>query len=119
MGGLAPPDCWRTGRPETRARAITAMHDAPQTAWSLEALAAQAGMSRRASPPRSKTRWASRRATILADWRMNVSCTLLRQGVRWRWWLTASLRHGNQGIAILENSSEILFLIAYHLNEFR
>ena len=37
LAGLADPKL---------ARAITAMHDAPQTAWSLEALAAKAGMSR-------------------------------------------------------------------------
>ena len=71
LAGLADPKL---------ARAITAMHDAPQTAWSLEALAAQAGMSRARFAAAFKDAVGVTPGDYLADWRMNVSCTLLKQG---------------------------------------
>ena len=71
LAGLADPKL---------ARAITAMHDAPQTAWSLEALAAKAGMSRARFAAAFKDAVGVTPGDYLADWRMNVSCTLLKQG---------------------------------------
>ena len=68
LAGLADPKL---------ARAITAMHDAPQTAWSLEALAAKAGMSRARFAAAFKDAVGVTPGDYLADWRMNVSCTLL------------------------------------------
>lgn len=71
LAGLADPKL---------ARAIVAMHDAPHTAWSLETLAAQAGMSRARFAAAFKDTVGVTPGDYLADWRMNVSCTLLRQG---------------------------------------
>lgn len=71
LAGLADPKL---------ARAIVAMHDAPHTAWSLETLAAQAGMSRARFAAVFKDTVGVTPGDYLADWRMNVSCTLLRQG---------------------------------------
>ena len=62
------------------ARAMTAMHDAPQTAWSLAALAAKAGMSRARFAAAFKDAVGVTPGDYLADWRMNVSCTLVKQG---------------------------------------
>lgn len=71
LAGLADPKL---------ARAITAMHDAPQTAWSLEGLAATAGMSRARFAAAFKETVGVTPGDYLADWRMNVSCTLLKEG---------------------------------------
>lgn len=71
LAGLADPKL---------ARAITAMHDAPQTAWSLETLAEQAGMSRARFAVAFKDTVGVTPGDYLADWRINVSCTLLKQG---------------------------------------
>jgi len=72
MGGLADPRL---------ARAIAAMHGAPGRPWTLDTLAAEAGMSR--------ARFAARFAEVvqtppgdyLAGWRMTVAQQLLRQGL--------------------------------------
>lgn len=71
LGGLADPRL---------ARALTAMHEAPRRAWSLEDLASLAGMSR--------TRFAARFAAVvgrtpidyLTIWRMTVARQLLAKG---------------------------------------
>lgn len=71
LAGLADPKL---------ARAITAMHDAPQNNWSLDSLAAEAGMSRARFAAAFKDTVGVTPGDYLADWRINVSCTLLKQG---------------------------------------
>jgi AraC-like DNA-binding protein len=72
LAGLADPKL---------ARAITAMHDAPHTAWSLVTLAAQAGMSRARFASAFKDILGITPGDYLMEWRINVSCTLLKQGM--------------------------------------
>lgn len=71
LAGLADPKL---------ARAITAMHDTPQTAWTIETLAVRAGMSRARFAAAFKETVGVTPGDYLADWRINVSCTLLKQG---------------------------------------
>jgi AraC-like DNA-binding protein len=71
LAGLADPKL---------ARAITAMHDAPHEAWSLATLAARAGMSRARFAAVFKETLGVTPGDYLTDWRINVCCSLLRQG---------------------------------------
>jgi AraC-like DNA-binding protein len=71
VSGLADPQL---------ARALTAMHDDPQTAWSLESLADLAGMSRSAFAGRFKRVVGVAPAEYLSDWRMALAKKQLSQG---------------------------------------
>lgn len=62
------------------ARAISAMHDAPGNAWSLETLAMQAGMSRARFSAVFKDTVGITPGDYLVNWRINLSCSLLKQG---------------------------------------
>lgn len=62
------------------ARALTAMHERPGDAWSLEALAREAGMSRSAFAAAFKAALGTTPATYLLRWRVSVAQTLLRAG---------------------------------------
>lgn len=61
-------------------KAITAMHDAPATAWTLERLAAVAGMSRARFAARFRELVGETPAAYLADWRVSLAQTLLAAG---------------------------------------
>lgn len=71
VSGLADPQL---------ARALTAMHERPQTAWSLESLADLAAMSRSAFAGRFKKVVGVAPAEYLADWRMALAKKQLSQG---------------------------------------
>jgi len=71
VSGLADPHL---------ARALTAMHEQPQRAWSLETLAQQASLSRSAFANRFKKVVGVAPADYLADWRMTLAKKQLRQG---------------------------------------
>lgn len=71
LAGLADPRL---------ARAISAMHEAPAQDWSLEALADRAGMSRARFAARFREVVGQTPGHYLAAWRINVACSLLRQG---------------------------------------
>ena len=62
------------------ARALTAMHEKPGTAWSLEAMARQAGLSRSAFAARFKEIVGETPANYLADWHMAIAKGHLRNG---------------------------------------
>lgn len=62
------------------ARALTAMHETPGIAWSLEAMAHRAGMSRSAFAARFKDVIGVTPAEYLSDWRMAIAKSLLRTG---------------------------------------
>ena len=62
------------------ARALTALHDAPGAPWTLETMAARAGMSRTAFSARFKQVVETTPADYLADWRMALAKTALRHG---------------------------------------
>jgi AraC-like DNA-binding protein len=72
VSGLADPQL---------ARALTAMHESPHTPWSLQALAAQAGMSRSAFANRFKQVVGLAPADYLTDWRMTLAKKQLQQGL--------------------------------------
>ena len=61
-------------------RAIAAMHDAPREPWTLESLAACAGMSRARFAAHFREVVGLTPGQYLTDWRVNVSCTLLKAG---------------------------------------
>ena len=71
VSGLADPQL---------ARALTAMHEGPQTPWSVETLADQAGMSRSAFASRFKKVVGMGPADYLTDWRMALAKKQLHQG---------------------------------------
>ena len=71
VSGLADPQL---------ARAQTAMHERPQTSWSLESLADLAAMSRSAFAGRFKKVVGVAPAEYLADWRMALAKKQLSQG---------------------------------------
>jgi AraC family transcriptional regulator, alkane utilization regulator len=60
--------------------AITAIHDEPQAAWSLERLAAQAGMSRTLFANRFRETVGCTPGYYLQRWRIGLAQKLLRQG---------------------------------------
>lgn len=62
------------------ARALVALHAAPQDDWTLSRMAAVAGMSRSAFAEAFKSVTGTTPATYLTDWRLTVASTLLRAG---------------------------------------
>jgi AraC-like DNA-binding protein len=62
------------------ARVLTALHERPGEAWSLEAMAQQAGMSRSAFAAEFKAALGSTPADYLLRWRISLAQTRLRGG---------------------------------------
>lgn len=62
------------------AKAITAMHDKPEQAWSLDMLARTAGMSRARFAASFRGTVGTPPLDYLTDWRISVAQTLLRRG---------------------------------------
>lgn len=62
------------------ARALVALHAAPQDDWTLARMAAVAGMSRSAFAEAFKAVTGTTPAAYLTDWRLTVASTLLRAG---------------------------------------
>lgn len=62
------------------ARALVAVHGAPQDDWTLARMAGIAGMSRSAFAEAFKTVTGTTPAAYLTDWRLTVASTLLRAG---------------------------------------
>ena len=71
LAGLADPRL---------ARAITAMHEAPAQAWSLDDLADQAGMSRTRFAAHFRGVTGTTAVDYLTRWRMTVAQNLMRRG---------------------------------------
>jgi AraC-like DNA-binding protein len=71
IAGLADPQL---------ARALTAIHERPGEAWSLEAMAAAAGLSRSAFAQRFHRIIGQTPADYLARWRIALACRGLREG---------------------------------------
>ncbi|MCU7374185.1 AraC family transcriptional regulator [Paucibacter sp. O1-1] len=70
-----------TGLADPRlARALVALHEDPGAAWSLAAMAERAGMSRSAFAAHFKAVLAQTPAHYLADWRLTLAQSRLRQG---------------------------------------
>ena len=61
-------------------RALTALHDAPAQDWSLDRLAAQAGMSRTVFANRFRETVGCTPGTYVQRWRIGLAQKLLRQG---------------------------------------
>ncbi len=61
-------------------KALTAMHERPEQAWSLEALAQAAGMSRARFAASFRDTVGTPPLDYLTDWRISVAQTLLRRG---------------------------------------
>ncbi len=72
LSGLADPRL---------SKAINAMHERPAEPWSLESLAGLAGMSRARFAANFRTAVGVPPLSYLADWRLGVARTLLRQGL--------------------------------------
>lgn len=62
------------------AKALIALHEAPDADWSLERMAATAGMSRSAFAAAFKTATGTTPAAYSLDWKLNVATSLLRAG---------------------------------------
>ena len=62
------------------AKAITAMHDKPQTHWTLDTLAQRAGMSRARFASLFKSVVGTTPGDYLSTWRMGLARNLLRSG---------------------------------------
>lgn len=71
MAGLGDP---------ALARALTGLHEHPGQAWTLEAMAQQAGMSRSAFAARFKAVVGTTPADYLTDWRLALAKVQLRRG---------------------------------------
>ncbi len=71
LAGLADPRL---------ARALVALHEQPGAPWSLAAMAQEAGMSRSAFAAAFKEAVGQTPANYLADWRLSLAQTQLRQG---------------------------------------
>ena len=71
LAGLADPRL---------AKAITAMHESPEHAWSLDELARTAGMSRARFAAGFRETVGTPPLDYLTDWRVSVAQTLLRRG---------------------------------------
>lgn len=71
IAGLADP---------ALARTLTALHEKPGDAWSLEAMAQQAGMSRSAFAARFKSTVGQTPADYLVDWRLSIAQSHLLRG---------------------------------------
>jgi len=66
---------------ERLARALVALHESPGGAWTLEAMAAEAGLSRSAFAARFKALMGQGPAEYLAHWRVALAQGLLREGL--------------------------------------
>jgi AraC-like DNA-binding protein len=77
--GLAPGLLSGLSHPKL-ARVLTALHEHPAQAWSLEAMAATAGMSRSAFAATFKACLDETPADYLARWRVSLAQSLLREG---------------------------------------
>lgn len=73
LSGLAHPKL---------ARALTALHERPGKAWSLEAMALEAGMSRSAFAAEFKAMLGVTPAEYLLQWRVAIAQSMLRSGAR-------------------------------------
>ncbi len=62
-------------------RALVSLHESPSKVWSLEELAAVAGMSRTAFANRFKSTVGVTPGQYLLEWRMGLAQKLLREGV--------------------------------------
>lgn len=62
------------------AKALVALHDAPGEAWTLPRMAERAGMSRSAFAAAFKSHVGEGPAEYLAQWRLSIAQTRLRQG---------------------------------------
>jgi AraC-like DNA-binding protein len=62
------------------AKALIAVHEAPDADWTLERMAASAGMSRSAFAAAFKTATGTTPAAYSLDWKLNVATSLLRTG---------------------------------------
>jgi AraC-like DNA-binding protein len=62
------------------ARAMVAVHGAPGAAWTLDAMAVQAGMSRSAFAAAFKQIVGQTPADYVVDWRVSLAQTRLREG---------------------------------------
>jgi AraC-like DNA-binding protein len=62
------------------AKALTAMHEAPSEAWSIERLAEVSGMSRTAFATKFKEKVGQSPAQYLADWRLTLVQSRLKEG---------------------------------------
>lgn len=72
-----------TGLADARlARALVAMHERPGAPWTLAGLAAEAGMSRSAFALAFRTIVGQPPADYLADWRLSLAQSRLRQGAQ-------------------------------------
>ena len=71
LAGLADPRL---------AKSIAAIHDQPARAWTLDTLASTAGMSRARFAARFREVIGITPGRYLTGWRLNVVCSLLRQG---------------------------------------
>ncbi len=71
LAGLADPRL---------AKALTAMHEAPRKAWTLDDLAGVAGMSRTRFAEHFRARIGRTAIDYLTVWRMTVACQLLARG---------------------------------------
>jgi AraC-like DNA-binding protein len=63
------------------ARALVALHQAPSEDWTLESMAARAGMSRSAFALAFKEATLTTPAAYLADWRLSLAASKMRAGV--------------------------------------
>ena len=80
-GEAGMPQGLLTGLSDPRlARALVALHDTPGAPWSLATMAAEAGMSRSAFAVAFKTVVGQPPAAYLADWRLSLTQSQLRQG---------------------------------------
>lgn len=62
------------------AKALIAVHEAPDADWTLERMATHAGMSRSAFAAAFKTATGTTPAAYSLDWKLNVAASLLRTG---------------------------------------
>jgi len=62
------------------AKALIAVHEAPDADWTLERMAARAGMSRSAFAAAFKAATGTTPAAYSLDWKLNVATSLLRAG---------------------------------------
>ncbi|MGL4230612.1 MAG: AraC family transcriptional regulator [Casimicrobium sp.] len=79
----------------TLARALTAIHESPESAWSLERLAEISGMSRTAFAVKFKAHVGKTPAEYLADWRLTIAQARIREGASLKL-LASELGYANQ-----------------------
>lgn len=79
QAGLAPGLLRGLSHPKL-ARLLSALHERPAQAWSLQAMAATAGMSRSAFAATFKAYLDETPADYLARWRLSIAQSLLREG---------------------------------------